>query len=121
MAKTIEEKLRLSQDRIAKERQKQKNWLAAENKRRRKERNHRIFTVGGHVESILKEQHDADPLDDYVQTVDRLLRIGLVVDEVLGRAADPKIVKYFLLNQEQRGHYFSSFTEQRENESDDET
>lgn len=119
--KTVEERIRESQEKIEREKMKQKNWLALENKRRRRERDHRLYTVGGRIESILKEKHNADSLDDYVQTVDRLLRIGLAVDEVLGRSADPKTVRYFLLNQEERGHYFSSFMEQREAERNDET
>lgn len=119
--KTVDEKIRESQLKIEKEKQKLKKYVAMEHDRKRKARNHRIFTIGGMVDAILKGRFPEDPIDEYEKTVTRLIQIGLAVDEVAGHPVDAQIIKYFLQNQQERGGYFSRFLEQRETESDGES
>ena len=121
MAKSVEERIRESQERIEREKAKQKAWVAAENRRKRKERNHRLYTIGGSVEAMLKGHFSFDPLDEFEKTVIRLIQIGMAVDEVAGHPVDAQIIKYFLKNQDQRGHYFSDFVKQRETKRDGDT
>jgi len=112
MQKTFDEKMAEANEKIRKEKEKMKAWVAAENQRLRKERNHRLFMIGGLVESIIKFDGDENL---YKKNVERLLKIGLSADEILGHPADANLVKFFLQNQEERGNYFSKFIFDREN------
>ena len=114
MKKTVEERIQASQERVKKELEKQKSWIAAENARRRKERNSRIFATGAHVEYIAGAPKDGETIEDYKARIGRLLRIGLAADEVLQRDVDPGHFKFFLLNQQERGHFFSRFMDERD-------
>ena len=113
MKKTYEEKIRESQEKIEREKAKQKRWIAAENARKRKERNARIYAIGAHAESIMGAPTGYISMEDHKEHIGRLIRIGLAAEEVFGQEVDPSVFKYFLLNQEERGKYFSRFLEQR--------
>lgn len=112
--KSFDQKMQESQDRIKREMEKQKAWVAAENARKRKERNARLYATGAHVESIVGVPNENEPIEDFKTRIGRLIRIGIAAEEVLQRDVDPMNFKFFLLNQEERGNFFSRFMDQRD-------
>lgn len=105
-------------EKIEREKAKQKAWIAAEHAKKRKERNSRIFAIGAHVVSVIGTQDETVSVEEYKRRVERLIKIGLTVDKILGREANPMFFEFFLHNQEERGLYFSKFMNRKENEKE---
>ena len=116
--KSFDQKMQESQSRINRELAKQKSWIAAENAKKRKERNARLFASGAYVEHVLGVPNDDESIDEYKNRIGRLLRIGMAAEEVLQREVDPMHLKFFLIDQQERGNYFSKFMNKKAADTD---